>query len=100
MLIDKNMTIIDQIALNIIKEQELIIGPLAWIEAKKVAGIKVIDQKQGQLDLENGEPNQIIDRLVAQYDRLFGRASHEVSKEAAAPFLVNLASSEMPSSLK
>ena len=34
-----------QIASRIIKEQELIIGPLAWIEAQKVSDIKIIDQK-------------------------------------------------------
>lgn len=32
------MTIFDNIATKIIKEQELIIGPLAWDEAKKGFG--------------------------------------------------------------
>ncbi|KKR78574.1 MAG: hypothetical protein UU25_C0037G0003 [Microgenomates group bacterium GW2011_GWB1_40_9] len=89
-----------QIASRIIKEQELIIGPLAWIEAQKVSDIKIIDQKQGQIDLGGTDPKQVIDRLVARYDRLFGRASREVSKEAAAPLLVSLAPDDIPSSLR
>ena len=94
------MSTLDQIAVKIIREQEMIIGPLAWDEAGHVAGLKIIDQRQGHIGLENGDPKQIIDKLVAQYDRLFGRASHEVSREAAAPFLANLAPAEIPSSLK
>ena len=94
------MNTFDQIAIRIIREQELIIGPLAWIEAGRVPGIKVINQAQGQINLENGDPKQLIDKLVAQYDRLFGRASHEVSKEAALPLLSNLAPTEIPASLR
>ena len=94
------MTIFDQIALGIIKEQELIIGPMAWQEAGKVSGIRIIDSRSDSITVENGDSKQIIDKLVAQYDRLFGRASREVSREAAAPFLTNLIPTEIPSSLK
>jgi len=44
-----SMTIFDQISVRIIKEQELIIGPLAWEEAKKVPGLKVVDHKKLRL---------------------------------------------------
>ena len=37
------MTIFDQISVRIIKEQSLIIGPLAWDEARKVSGLSVVD---------------------------------------------------------
>ena len=94
------MSILDQIASHIIKEQELIIGPLAWREAGKVSGLNIIDQRAGSVAVKNGDPKQVIDKLVAQYDRLFGRASREVSREAAAPFLVNLALAEIPLSLQ
>ncbi len=33
------MTTLTQIASKIIKEQELIVGPIAWIQAGKVSGI-------------------------------------------------------------
>ena len=43
----------------------------------------MLNPETGELVLE-GEAQSIIDGLVARYDRLFGRASHEVSREAAA----------------
>ena len=94
------MTTLDQIALKIIKEQELIIGPLAWREAGKVRGIHIIDSKYNSITIENGNNASVIDKLVSQYERLFGRASREVCREAAAPFLANLAPAEIPLSLQ
>ena len=94
------MTTLDQIANKIIKEQELIIGPLAWQEAEKVNGVHIIDAKSGAVTVGNGDSRIVIDKLVSQYERLFGRASREVCREAAAPFLANLAPAEMPLSLK
>lgn len=93
------MTNLNTIANKIIKEQELIIGPVAWNEAKKVPGLKIIDQKRGEVGFE-GDPKQIIDKLVAQYENLFGRASHEVCKEAVSALIVDLMPSEVPASLR
>ena len=76
------MDAFSQIATKIIKEQELVIGPLAWVEAKKVDGLKVADATQ-EVALE-GDKKQVIDSLVARFDRLFGRACHEVSRDAVA----------------
>jgi len=94
------MTLLSQIAIKIIKEQELVIGPLAWDEAKKVEGLNVIDQIKGELELKNGDPKAVIDRLVGQYERLFGRASHEVCREAVTAIIADLPASDIPSSLK
>jgi len=93
------MSTLDQIAGKIIKEQELVIGPLAWTEAGKVSGLSVVDKKKWQVELKNGDPKEVVNRLVAQYERLFGRASHEVCKDAVAGLLADLAPSEIPSSL-
>jgi hypothetical protein len=93
------MTTLDKIAGKIVKEQELVIGPLAWTEAQKVQGIHVLDQSRGEVELTNGDPKQVVDRLVGQYERLFGRASIEVCREAAQGLISNLAPSEVPSSL-
>ena len=49
-----------QIAKRIIKEQELVIGPLAWEEARKVQGLQVVDQKSGEVNLQNGNVGEII----------------------------------------
>ena len=92
------MDIFGQIASRIIKEQALIIGPLAWQEAKKVAGLTASDAT-GEVTLE-GDKKTAIDNLVARYDRLFGRASHEVSKEAAVGLLADLPPLDVPMSLR
>jgi len=50
---------------------------LAWDEARKVQGIEIIDQKKGEINLQNGDVRAIVDKLVAQYEKLFGKASRE-----------------------
>ncbi|OGE84254.1 MAG: hypothetical protein A3B23_00390 [Candidatus Colwellbacteria bacterium RIFCSPLOWO2_01_FULL_48_10] len=93
------MEIFAQIAIRIIKEQELIIGPLAWDEARKVAGLNIVNQSTGEVAF-NGEKTDILNRLVAQYEHLFGRASREVCHDAAAPFLADMLPAEVPASLR
>ena len=39
------VNILNQISIRIIREQELIIGPVAWDEAKKVPGLTIVDSK-------------------------------------------------------
>ena len=92
------MTIFEEIAIRMIKEQELIIGPLAWIEAAKVSGLKV--HEQGVISIESPNKQQTIDNLVAKYERLFGKASHEVCKHAVLGLIAGLQASEIPSSLQ
>ena len=87
-----------QIVLRIIKEQELVIGPLAWGEAQKVVGL-TIDQSHNSISF-TGNEKDVIDHLVAQYERLVGKASHEVCKEAVQDLIAEMAPEEIPSSLK
>ena len=89
-----------QIAIRIIKEQELIIGPLAWHEARKIEGILIIDEKKGEINLKDEDPKNTINKLVAQYERLFGRASHEVCREAVQDLIAEMSPDEVPESLK
>lgn len=89
---------LQSIAIKIVKEQELIIGPLAWSEAEKVPGLNITGNHQVAF-AENVDPKKVIDSLVAQYERLFGRASHEVCKEAASSFMASLAPGDVPASL-
>ena len=91
------MSTLDQIAIRIIKEQELVIGPLAWSEAKKVQGLNITDH---EVAFNNGDQKDTINKLVSQYERLFGRASHEVCKEATTSLIADLAPAEVPSSLR
>jgi hypothetical protein len=92
------MTSFDQIATKIIQEQELVIGPLAWKEAEKVLGLRV-DPAHHEVALSGGDPKDVVNRLVGQYERLFGRASHEVCRDAAAGMIAGLAPADIPSSL-
>ncbi len=92
-------TLLDQITVRIIKEQELIIGPVAWDEAKKVQGLKVADQSKGQVSFD-GDPKTVLDRLVAQYSKLFGRLSAEVCKESVQDLVAELPQGDIPSSLR
>ena len=93
------MTIFTQISSKIIKEQELIIGPMAWQEARKVPGLTVVNQSTGEVSFI-GDEKEIVNTLVAQYVRLFGRASSEVCKDAAKDLLKGLPTEEIPASLK
>ncbi len=93
------MASLDTIAAAIIKEQALVIGPLAWSEAEKVGGL-VIDIRKGDVTITVADTQTTIDHLVARYERLFGIASREVCKEAAAPLIKGMPESEVPPSLR
>ena len=88
----------NQISLRIIQEQEAIIGPLAWIEAAKVEGLLVVQEKQEVLI--KGDPKAVIDRLVARFVQLFGKLSKEVCREAVGDLIAEIPPSEVPESLK
>ena len=93
------MSILDQITTKIIKEQELIVGPLAWSEAEKVKGLQIVDSKKGEVIFSDPDQKEVVNRLVIQYERIFGRASHEVCREAVVSLIADLSPSEVPSSL-
>ncbi|MCW1929799.1 MAG: hypothetical protein KIH62_000615 [Candidatus Kerfeldbacteria bacterium] len=85
-------------AVRIIREQELIIGPLAWDEAKKVAGLN-IDTKKEEITI-TGDKVGVLNGLVKQYSRLFGRASQEVCKDAVKDLIADLSGEQVPELLK
>lgn len=93
------MTAYGQISTRIIKDQELIIGPLAWEEARKVSGLDVVDPKNGDVAI-SGDGKSIIDSLVARYVKLFGKASQEACKESVQDLLADMKSEEIPAMLK
>ncbi len=92
------MDTIAKIPILIIKEQELVIGPLAWYEAGKVSGLTV-DQIHNSASF-SGDAKEIIDQLVARYERIFGKASHEVCKDAVREIVATLPPEQVPASLK
>lgn len=86
------------IVFRIIKEQELIIGPIAWDEASKVQGIK-FSEDHNNVTVENDNP-EVVNGLISQYERLFGRASREVCKEAVRDIIGEVPPEKMPTALK
>ncbi len=74
------------------------IGPLAWSEAGKVVGLMINPAHDGVSF--SGDDKDIINHLVAQYERIFGKASHEVCKEAVQDLIAELSPEEVPSSLR
>lgn len=82
---------------NIIKEQQLIIGPVALDQAKKVAGL----QLDGVDDVKiTGNKKEVLGNLVNQYAKIFGQTSIEVCKEAFEPFSDRIPAADIPDILK
>lgn len=92
------MNVNNQIINLIIKEQEQIIGPVAWEEAGKVGGL-MVDVSAHTVKVE-GDSREILERLVLQYQQLFGQASVEVCRDAVRPLLSQLSQEEIPNVLK
>lgn len=74
------MDTFEKMAEKIIREQESIIGPVALEQAKKVPGLQV-DWQKHEVALA-GDEKAIIEKLVEQYQHLFGQTSVEVCKDA------------------
>lgn len=88
----------DQLVTRIIEEQAQIIGPLAWEEAGKVVGLR-IDIGAHQASVQ-GNPREVLEKLVAQYEQLFGLASREVCRDAVRPFISQVPQDEIPAVLQ
>lgn len=92
------MDIKDRVANQIIKEQELIIGPLAWKEAGKVSGLR-LDATAHMVYVE-GDVRAVIEALVARYERLFGQVSRDVCRDAVRPFIAKIPEDQLPTTLR
>ena len=97
---DTTINVFNQISLRIIKEQEAIIGPLAWAEAAKVKGFETLDQSKQLVNIKADDPREVVNALVARYEQLFGRLSRDVSREAVSDLTADIPAEDIPSSLK
>lgn len=86
-----------QIIVNIIKEQQHIIGPIAITQANKVQGLHIDDSSNIQLE---GDGKNIIQDLVERYSKLFGQASIQICKEAIEPLQGKIQPQDLPDILK
>lgn len=83
---------------KIIEKQETIIGPIALEQAKKVEGLS-IDWSKHEVVIKGNEVD-VVEKLVEQYQHLFGRASIEACKEAVHSLLSQVPSSQVPNLLR
>ena len=90
---------LDQVATLIVEGQANIMGPLAWNEAEQVTGIS-LDASQSKVYLVGNNPPVVLENLVARYERLFGRASIEVSRDATRKFIPQVPLNQVPDVLK
>lgn len=84
-------------ALKIIRQQETIIGPLAFDQARKVAGVQI--GSNGQVTL-SGDARSILENLVKQFEQFFGQASVEVCKDAVREVKPPLPPDDLPEILR
>lgn len=82
---------------RIIKQQQVLIGPIALDQARKVIGLSL---NGGSSITFQGNKKEILENLVKQYQKLFGKASVEVCKEAFAPIADKIPTTEIPDILK
>jgi hypothetical protein len=84
------------LASAIIKQQELIVGPIAWTEADKVGGLTV----RGESVIVKNDGKKVIESLVKQYETLFGKASVLVCKDAVKNIVIEADKKTIPSILQ
>lgn len=83
--------------MRIIKDQELVIGPLAWREAGKVSGLKIGADHAVKVD---GDSRTVLTGLVKRYEGLFGPASVTVCRDAVRSLLGHVPDTDVPEILK
>ncbi len=86
-----------QAASRIIKEQQAIIGPVALDQAKKVQGFAIANADDVKV---TGNKKQALESLVKQFEKLFGKASVQVCKDAFEPFSSKIEQADIPDILK
>ncbi len=87
------MDTVSKIAEKIIQEQENIIGPIALEQARKVEGLEVVSDKNVKIV---GNAKDVLQKLVDQYEKLFGRASVEVCREAVTGIISQAQKDQIP----
>lgn len=88
---------IAQAASKIIKEQQAIIGPIALDQAKRVSGLTLTSTEDVKI---TGNKKQTLDNLVKQYEKLFGKASVQVCKDAFEYYADKIPATDIPDILK
>ena len=92
------MDVFADMAVKIIEHQEKIIGPVAVEQAQSIAGL-TLDWVKKEASF-TGEPKQVLNELVSQYQYLFGQISVEVCKEAIRGVMGQVSHDQLPELLQ
>jgi len=90
------MDVYSQIAIHIIREQENIIGPVAVEQARRVEGLEVVSDSDVKIV---GNAKNVLENLINQYAKLFGKASIEVCREAVKGMVSQVPKDTLPQTL-
>ena len=86
-----------QMVNKIIRQQQVIVGPLALEQAKKVSGL-IIDKPHEIKLIKDGKT--VVTDLIDEYANLFGKASVEVCRDAVREISPPVPADMLPSILK
>lgn len=90
-------TVYTQIAVQIIERQESVMGPMALQQAMQVPNMAVNWANRSVTFM--GDPVTSIDRLVDQYEEMFGKVSVGICRDAAANLVSQLPPEKRPKRL-
>lgn len=92
-----DISVYSTLATNILKSQMMVVGPLAIDQARKVAGISI---GTGDTITIQGNGKELLEKLVQQFEQLFGQASVEACKDAIKESQLSLSPSDLPEILR
>ena len=89
----------DEVATLIVKSQAVVIGSIAWSEAQQVQGVAINTETEKVYLIEENSKDTL-EKLVAQYERLFGPASREVCRDAVRKISSQVMPEDLPQMLR
>ncbi len=93
-------TLYNKIAARIIKQQEELIGSIAWTLARKVTGITIAKTNTPEDVVIADTPKEVINSLVAVCEFIWGRLGKMQCIEATADITRSMRTEDIPDSLK
>ncbi len=94
-----DIRIYNKLLSRILKEQENILGSLAWQIAEKSSGIIIVNKESFDVSII-GEPKTVIDNFIFRCERIFGSFARDASKQAVSFLLAEMPLEDRPNRLK
>jgi len=94
-----DISIYNKILSRILKEQELILGSLAWQIAEKITGMQIRNKESFDVVIM-GDPKSVINNYVYRCERIFGSFARDASKQAVEYILADMRPDDIPERLQ